>query len=74
MNIYIYFFFVITHFLIQYLDIHGPLGRGEGGYEYIYIFFFCDNLLSYPVPGHSWPIGEGGGGVHTHCTSRSTGL
>ena len=62
MNIYIYFFFVITHFLIQYLDIHGPLGRGEGGYEYIYIFFFCDNLLSYPVPGHSWPIGEGGGG------------
>ena len=64
MNIYIYFFFVITHFLIQYLDIHGPLGRGEGGYEYIYIFFFCDNLLSYPVPGHSWPIGEGGGGTH----------
>ena len=28
---------------------------------YIYIFFFCDNLLCYPVPGHSWSIGEGGG-------------
>ena len=35
-------------------------------------FFFGDNLHSYPVPGHSWPIGEGG--VHTHCTSRSIGL
>ena len=32
MNIYIYFFFVITYFLIQYLDIHGPLARGGGGY------------------------------------------
>ena len=42
-------------------------------YIYIYIYIFCDNLLSYPVPGHSWSIGEGGG-VHTHCTSRSTGL
>ena len=31
MNIYIYFFFVITYFLIQYLDIHGPLARGGGG-------------------------------------------
>ena len=40
-------------------------GGGRGGMNiYIYIFF-CDNLLSYPVPGHSWPIGEGGGGV-TH--------
>ena len=49
-------------------------GGGRGGMNiYIYIFF-CDNLLSYPVPGHSWPIGEGGGGVHTHCTSPSTGL
>ena len=49
-------------------------GGGRGGMNiYIYIFF-CDNLLSYPVPGHSWPIGEGGGGVHTHCTTRSTGL
>ena len=26
--IYIYIYFVITYFLIQYLDIHGPLGRG----------------------------------------------
>ena len=25
-------------------------------------FFFCDNLLSYPVPGHSWSIEEEGGG------------
>ena len=32
-------------------------------YIYIYIFF-CDNLLCYPVPGHSWSIGEGGGGTH----------
>ena len=54
---------MITYFLIQYLDIHGPSGREEGGMNiYIYIFF-CDNALSYPVPGHSWPIGEGGGGV-----------
>ena len=29
-------------------------------YIYIYIYIFCDNLLSYPVPGHSWSIGEGG--------------
>ena len=28
--IYIYIYFVITYFLIQYLDIHGPLGRGGG--------------------------------------------
>ena len=37
----------------------------EGHFECLFVFFlllllfffFCDNLLSYPVPGHSWPIG-----------------
>ena len=37
-------------------------------YLYIYIYIFCDNLLSYPVPGHSWYIGEGGGTHPLHLS------
>ena len=31
-------------------------------FVFVVVVVFCDNLHSYPVPGHSWPIGEGGGG------------